>query len=246
MRNSLSILLLLIVPLINTKAEIIDGPANVREQPNGVINYVLNNNQYVYAHELSDNWFKLTVTALVKKEDLQNDTLISKGALLYGQDYATPIGNTESRLNISGYTMETENEDFIEVMLFGYTFKNNIKVESILEREVERILNHSILEDLPILKKKFNFNEYQVGEYYVWTTYDWENPWGSADFRMMIYFNSDKKIIGVANINRKLSIKKKSESTIDRNYRMQYIIDMPEKEQKIFEDLMTRAFATRD
>ncbi len=246
MKNLLLRLFFLIIPIAFANAEIIDGPANVRDKPNGDIAYSLEDDQYVYAYEPINNWFKITVTAIIRVEDLKNDSLISKDAILYDYDFQTPKGVTKSVLNISGYTTETEDENFIEVMLFGYTFKNNIKVSSILEREIERTINNSLFEELTELKKKFDFYEHKVGEYIVWTTYDWEVPWGSADFRMMIYFNSERQIIGVANKGRKLTLRNKSESTIDRNYRIQYLVDMNKEDQKNFSEAMTRAFAGRD
>ena len=62
----------------------------------------------------------------------------------------------------------------------------------------------------------------------------------------IIYFDSEKNLIGIANKGRALKINNILESTIDRNYRMQYLMLPPNMETREFEAKMTKYFAGRD
>jgi len=227
------------------KAENIDGPANVRDTIKGTVILSIEDNEYVYAYEDENGWFKIMLTAFVKKSDLIDNRTINSNANLY--DYQRNIkGQTKLNIDISGLWQNTESEDWIEVMIYGYTYKGNIRPVTILERAVEKAIDNGTKNDLETVIGTFGFNEYKVDNFYVYTVYDTDDPWMSADFRMIMYFDSDKKLIGVANKGRKLKINNKLESKIDRNYRMQYLNHLPENERKEFEEKMTRYFAGRD
>jgi hypothetical protein len=230
----------------NCIAENIDGPANIRANPQGKIIFSLEDNEYVYAYELEDNWYKIMVTAMVKLKDLKNDTIIKPNVKLYNYDFSTEIGIVKSELNIADYFIESGDSEFVEVMIYGFTFKSNIKPESVLEREIERAIEGNNIKELSNIYDKFNFYQHELEKFNVWTTYEGDSPWGSSDFRMIIYCDKNDQIIGVASKKKNFKLNCKSESTIDRNYRMLYLIDMSEIEKRKFEDYMTKAFAMRD
>lgn len=243
MKKILIIILLCISCL--SKADNIDGPANVRDTIKGTVILSIEDNQYVYAYEMKNNWFKILLTAFIKKSDLLDNRTIKSNVNLYNHNKEVK-GQTKSSIDIYGLWQNTDSEDWIEVMIYGYTFKGNIRPESILERAVEKALNTGSSWELEQVIGAFGFSEYKVDNFYVYTIYDAEYPWLSADFRMMMYFDSDKKIIGIANKGRELKIANKLESKIDRNYRMQYLNTLPENERMEFEEKMTRYFAGRD
>nr|WP_321406449.1 hypothetical protein [uncultured Carboxylicivirga sp.] len=243
MKKLLIIILFFICHL--SKAANIDGPANVRDTIKGNVILSVEDNQYVYAYEMKNNWHKVMLTAFVKKSDLLDNLTIKPNVNLYNSNQEIK-GQTKSSIDISGLWQNTDTEDWIEVMIYGFTYKGNIKPETILERAIEKAISSGTSSNLNQVIGLFGFNEYKVDNYYVYTVYDAEDPWLSADFRMMIYFDSDKKIIGIANKGRALNIANKLESKIDRNYRMQYLNPLSENERKEFEEKMTRYFAGRD
>lgn len=243
MKTLFTILGLFVV--LTIKAEHIDGPANIRFEPKGELKFSINDNQYVYAYEAKNDWFEIMLTALVRKSDLLNVNTIKPNSDLFDYKYQK-IGVTKPNIDISGYWIETDSSDWIEIMIYGFTHKNNIRPESILEREVERIINNELYNNLTEMYNKFDFREYAVDEYYVYIAYDVSDPWMSADFRMMIYCDRNKKIIGIANKGRELDLNNKLESTIDRGYKMQYIHLLSDNKREEFEKKMTDNFKYRD
>ncbi len=241
----ISLILILLAINFNLYTESIDGPANIRNKPQGQVIFSIEDNQFVSASELTNNWYRIMFTAFVKVESIRNNTIINVDSELYSSDFKTKVGIVKAEYNISGYYIESDNSDFIEVMLFGYTFKSNIRLESILEREIERVLSSGNKLDLIEVYERFGFYESEVENYKVWITYDNDDPWGSPDFRMMIYCDKNNNVIGIANKGRKLKLDTVAESNIDRNYRMQYLINLSEAERIKFEKLMTEAFAGR-
>ena len=130
----ISLIFILLAINLNSFAELIDGPANIRIKPQGQVIYSIEDNLFVSASELTNNWYRITFTAFVKVENLRNDTIINVDSELYSSDFKTKVGIVKADYNISGYYIDSANSDFIEVMLLGYTFKSNVRPESILER----------------------------------------------------------------------------------------------------------------
>ena len=232
--------------ILPAQAEEIDGPANVRDKPNGKLLFSIEDGQHVYASELVNNWSQIILVANVRLVDLKNDTILYKNSKLYADDFQTVIGTSLTDFNIAANAVDADNDDFVKVALRGYTYSGNIKPASVLERRVEQAVNpKTTTSSLQALKGDFLFNFYEdVEGFDVWTVYENSSPFMSNDFRMMIYFESSGSIIGIA-CHRKLNLKAKTTSSIDRNYKM-YYINPPSIDQKVFEKLMTDAFAVRD
>jgi len=241
----LIILYLLFILCFHSFSATINGPANVRLSPNGPVILFLNDGEYVYADELKNNWFEIMINVKFKCSDLIDGKFVSEGTKIYKMDNRTIIGEVKSRIDISEWLSLNPSSDFLETIIYGLTFKSNIYKNSILEREVERLINSNQLKTMDSLSA-FNFNRYEVDEYIVWTTYDYSSPYASADFRMMIYFDLKGVLIGVANNNRRLDLVNKLETKIDRGFRMQYINLLPEKERILFEEKTTNFFQFRD
>lgn len=243
--NNLIFLILFNLLFINVMAANIDGPANLRDKPNGRLICSINDNQYVYAYDPKNNWFKITVNVKIKKSDMPDKNEIPSGVMFYGNDLKAIIGSTKAIIT-DEFIIGPSKDDFFDIAITCYTYKNNLKPGSLLERELERIISTDSYHELKGFYEKFDFRENEVDEYTVWYTYDTPSPWHYNDFRIIIYFDSDKNIIGIANINRRLQLNNILESTIDRNYRMQYLQLPNGMERTEFEEKMTRAFAARD
>jgi len=223
----------------------INGPANIRISSNEKVILLLNDQEYVYAYELKNHWFEILINISFKSSDLVEGRYLIEGTKIYKKDNRTIVGEIKSKIDISEYLINNPSNEFSETIIYGFTFESNINSISILERKVENLINSNQLKSMDSLQT-FNFNRYEVDEYVVWTFYDYSSPYASVDFRMIIYFDLKGVLIGVANRNRKLELKNKLESKIDRGYRMQYINLLPEKERILFEERMTNYFQNRD
>jgi hypothetical protein len=125
----LSILALLSLTLsITTHAELIDGPANIRETPNGAMIFSLNDDCRVQCKTHDEKWFYVSFTAWVKGDGVVDGKQIKKDVILY--DYSgIEIGKTLSTVTLGKSQKSVFNSDLklYSCSLGGYTFKNNIQ-----------------------------------------------------------------------------------------------------------------------
>jgi hypothetical protein len=74
-------------------AELIDGPANIRESPNSKVLFSLNNYTNVQSKVYDNKWNLVSVTVWVKNSDIINGKTIKKNTILF--DYqGNEIGQT--------------------------------------------------------------------------------------------------------------------------------------------------------
>ena len=134
-------LLLLFFALIsiNSFAEKIDGPANIRDTANGKIIFELVDNAVVYAKEPINNWFKIQVMVKVDKSALTEDYFVKPNSELIDYYHNNPLlGYSKDTIKpLDYFSYET---GFV-VIIEGFTYKSNIRPESIVELDLNRILN---------------------------------------------------------------------------------------------------------
>ncbi|MBD3638930.1 MAG: hypothetical protein HUJ25_16370 [Crocinitomicaceae bacterium] len=118
--------------------ERIDGPANVRETPDGEILFSVEDHVLVECSERVDSgWYFIGLILDVDKSEVKNET-IKKGQKIYVDGKLVLTAARDIPAMLMSYN---EDEPTWAIWLEGYTFKNNIKPESIPERELEKILN---------------------------------------------------------------------------------------------------------
>ena len=179
MKTSIIILFLFINIAIS---EIVDGPANVRHKPNGKLKIQLNDSTWLYAKELEQDWFNIMVTAFVRSEDIINDCYLKNGTVLYYKDFKTSKGKTLDTVNVCSWYQDVyKYPNYYEVMIHGYTHSVNIHTESIIEREIEEVINNPDISALKKVLKKFKISEYQIENYSVYTYAEWSDPWATCD-----------------------------------------------------------------
>ena len=239
--------IIILICLNSIFSEIIDGPANIRYSPEGKVKIELNDSIFFYASEPDNGWYKIMVTAFVKKQDLIKECVIKSDAILYFNDYKTSKGITKDTINVCGwYQDDDSNSQFIEVMIFGYTFTSNIRQNSILERETERIVNNSTLDSVKFLINKFGFDEVNIDSFNVYLKTEDNDPWMSPDIRMLLIYDKNDRIIGIANNDKKLRLKHVGKGKIVRNLNIYYLVKLDLPYKKHFETAMTEYLENSD
>ena len=140
MRQQLLLLMAILVPILSN-AEAIDGPANVRDIPNGKILYVLNNGTQVFPKEYQEKWYAIELQVCINLQDYDeiNENIKPK-SVLYSCRNNYGIGQLGEQPLKTGYWGKGE-KYFIVNLRTGVTFKNNIVGEMLLEESLVFLLN---------------------------------------------------------------------------------------------------------
>ncbi|MDT8413380.1 MAG: hypothetical protein RQ875_13020 [Vicingaceae bacterium] len=133
----------------------IDGPANVRDTINGKkILFSLNDNLIVECTEAVNDW--QMIGYYIKLDSIQYETFkLEPEDTLFDID-GNKIGITKSEVDV---WMGNENNGVSYGLIVGYTHKQNIKPESVIENVLARLINDSekiiTLDNLKPLIKSF-------------------------------------------------------------------------------------------
>lgn len=141
MKNTCACLLLL--TSITALAERIDGPANIRESPKGKIEFSLNDGVEVETSFVHDGWYEIAVTIELTKEqyDLPG-TVLKQGTKLYdmrGKEIGVALADVLVGGKMTGGGAPGIAK-WYAVELRGYTFKSNIRPESIVEPVISKLI----------------------------------------------------------------------------------------------------------
>ncbi|WP_196888893.1 hypothetical protein [Aureivirga sp. CE67] len=196
---------------IFTFAAKIDGPANIRKDIKGEILFSLDDHVEVYVYEMNKNWYQISFTAFVEKDNIINGKINSNTILFNHKNER--IGETKNSFSLDGNFQETSRNNWVEVIFTGYTYKGNIHQETILENAFENSIQNINLQEFI---EGFDFQKHEIENYVVYTIYDLKNPWVSSDFRLILYFDLNKNLLAFANIDRKIDVKFETKSKIDR------------------------------
>jgi len=145
--------------------EIIDGPANIRETPNSSLLFTIYDNVEVSCTELNNEWFEIGIWISFTEEQFLKDPLIlQKGTKLYNSD-GVIIGETLTDLEIDSKSSGGPKESkWYGTELFGYTYKTNIKKESIVENAFLELINSNRNGlSMDIFKNHFKQFDYREG-----------------------------------------------------------------------------------
>ena len=130
-------------------AERIHGPANIRETPSGKILFTLNDSVLVSAAPMRDGWFQIGIFVRLKtyekfpEPETEVMKEIKKGSILFDMK-KKEIGITTDIVlpKDIGFTSE-QGKRVLEAHISGYTHQDNIRKDSIVEENLERILDNS-------------------------------------------------------------------------------------------------------
>ena len=135
------LIILLTISCVNLFAEKIDGPANIRKEPKGEKFISLYDNVEVTCTEIENDWYKIGFAVKLTKEQYEQSKItISAGTKLYNLKDEL-IGEALIDLTFSHKMMGgPKNKRWYGVEWTGYTYKSNIRPESIPEIELGEIL----------------------------------------------------------------------------------------------------------
>lgn len=211
-----------------TVGERIKGTVRVSVDPDGVPIFELYDNALVEATPVKDNLLQVLVYVDLKPEEFNLETL-EKGRFLI------VAGDTIGKV-LQTHGISTGQGEHTFAMLMGYTSKDNIKSESIIENSLAQKIakNEFDLHNWTGFIKNFDLSaeafEYKNFETYYNYENSIEDP--SPGFRIVLLFDS-KKLVGILH-SRSLALKDFNTLQLDRGYEVSFLADYPQKQQKEF------------
>lgn len=210
--------------------ERIDGPANIRNKPNGEVLFELYDNALVeVTTKPIDDWYEVLVYADIKYNEYGMDSITKNRPIIVNNDTVGRVLKTHSVSTGQG-------GNFAYAMLYGHTYRNNIKTETIIETAFKKELSQSgrKLNSWDSFIKSFDLDTNAVGYDQFQTFYNYENSIEdpSPGFRVVLLFENDH-LIGLVH-SRKLKIDKSTTHKLDASYFVTFFEDYPEKAQMEF------------
>lgn len=216
------------VPII---AERIDGPANIRDRPNGEILFSLNDNVLVDVSPSKDDWHELIVYAETNELNKDVDSIYKDSPIFLDKKNAGTIIKTQF-----AYRTNSGKESYI--MLHGFTHKDNIKPETILENQLLKGLKESnrkfdywkeFIHSFKLRNEAFDYEGFD-------SYYNYENgvedP--SSGFRIVLLFEKEE-LKGFIH-SRALKLEGMITHKLERGYHISYYHDYPQNRQHNFID----------
>ena len=209
--------------------ERIDGPANVRNKPNGEILFELKDNVLVEVTKPEDDWCQVLVYADIEYDEFGIDTIQKNRLIITNCD-------TIGRVLKSHSVSTGQGKDFSYAMLYGYTHKNNIKPETTIETvfKTELSKNGRKVNEWQDFIKSFNLRAKAIDYNQFRTFYNYENTIDdpSPGFRIVLIFEKEQ-LIGFIH-SRDFETDNTKSHKLDWSYYVTFFNDYPEKEQMKF------------
>lgn len=131
----------------------INGPANIRDLPDGKILFQLEDAFQVFVIERANDWYKIDFAVLIENSNL-TDSMLLKGTILY--DYKLkPIGKTLAQIKIDQYVEPSDKVGYSSLNFESYTYKDNLKDLTIDEISLKKdlIIANSALASVAIYRE---------------------------------------------------------------------------------------------
>ena len=214
--------------------ERIDGPANIRNKPNGDILFELNDNALVEVTTKPENdWYEVLVYADIDYNEFGMDSILKERPIIVNDD-------TVGKIIKSHYVSTGQGGDFAYAMLYGYTHQNNIKPETVIETVFQKNLaeNGRNYSEWKEFIKSFQLDNDAVGYEAFESYYNYENTIEdpSPGFRIVLLFEK-QRLIGLIH-SRELQIENTMTHKLNWSYYVTFFDNYPEKGQLKFVDYM--------
>jgi hypothetical protein len=240
-----------LILIISTFAfgERIHGPANVRQEIKGEIIFSLNDNVEVDIGELKDDWFELVVSLTLTEKQFESG-IIKNGEKLYNRK-GNEIGIALTDLSLSSKYSgggAPGVPKWYGVDIYGYTFKGNIRPESIAEPAISKLIElHRQNLTLHNLKEHMDYFGYvdglkikDVDKYETFMIYESILDDISPLDRIRLIFESEKLIAVVH--SRDLTVTNFETVPIERGRQLTLIKDFSTQDKKTFIEKNKQAY----
>lgn len=223
--------------------ERVDGPANVRNEPNGDLIFELDDNAVIQIVDTDDEWVKISAHCWMDASQYEAAT-IQSGANLYDQNKRKFGAALASLSPLLMEESEGEGYAYIE----GYTHRDNIRPESLIENDLATYIakngrNKSAFETfigrykLQAESRHLDYDGYFI--YENWIT----DP--SPGYRILLLFK-DENLKGIYH-SRDLELEDATTYDLERaNFRVSFFNDYPKADQQEFVDYMRDWLKTVD
>jgi hypothetical protein len=135
--------LMIVLNSLTGFAEKIDGPANIRNTEKGETIFSLKDNVEVETIEPKNGWFNILVSIKLTKEQYESkSSVLTKGSKLYnnkGEEIGIVIKDFSFSSKMTGGGAAGVPKWYAGE-IHGYTFKTNIKPESIIEPAISNLI----------------------------------------------------------------------------------------------------------
>lgn len=214
--------------------ERIDGPANIRDKPNGDVLFELYDNVLVDVSSKSNNgWHELVVYFDLNEDEYDLDSLTTNRPILSSND-------TIGKILKDHYVSTGRGKEDVYAMLYGYTYESNIKPESVIETVLTEYLDSKSrnYNDWKPFIHTFQLMDDAVDFKGLNTYYNYENVVDdpSPGFRIVLLFK-EKILVGILH-SRKLLVENMQTHKLNWNYYTSFFNDYPEDDQKKFIEYM--------
>lgn len=210
----------------------INGPANIRASVNGKVLFSLNDLTLVDCTDQTNGWYHIAVA--MQLEDGETDTtVLKKGRKIIAAGQI--VGEIKEDMQPNGPSYQ-DKEDHTIVELIGYTFKDNLYPNTVIENALPAFLAKTpnptkaamqpFIDDFKLQEEAESFKPF-VGYYNYENAI--EDP--SPGFRTMLVFDKDKLIAVVH--SRYIDFKQPSVHA-DRNFSITYMPDVSQATQDKF------------
>lgn len=214
--------------------ERIDGPANILSKPNGEILFELYDNTLVEVNTKPENgWYQVLVYADIGYNEYGMDSILKNRPIIVDKD-------TIGKVLKSHFVSTGKGRNFAYAMLYGYTHKNNIKPETVIETIFKRNLAEQgrAFASWKGFIQTFKLDKGAVGYDQFDSFFNYENSIEdpSPGYRMVLLFEK-QNLVGFIH-SREIQISNTRMHKLNWSYYITFFDDYPEKEQMKFVDYM--------
>jgi hypothetical protein len=210
----------------------INGPANIRNVPNGRILFTLNDQTLVDCTDQQEGWYQVSVSMQLAPDE-PDSVILKKGRKIIANGKV--MGEIMEDMQANGMSFQDkDNNTFVQLM--GYSYKDNIYPNTIIENAFPAFLAKTNRTKASLQPFITNFQLQDEAESFkpYTTYYNYENSIDdpSPGFRLMLVFDKDQ-LIAVVHA-RALSLNDVTTVETDRGYKISYFKDTPKATQDKF------------
>lgn len=141
--NYLLILVFTLV-FISAKGELINGPANFRIKPKGLVFMSLNDGQAVECGRIENGWYKVSIEIKITKLQYDQGYEVKKGDKLVDLYTEKIIGVALVDIPGPSAVPSTWGKNKAGIEIFGYVYKTNIRENSIPEIVLDSVIHKKL------------------------------------------------------------------------------------------------------